>query len=373
MSRLRLLLWFRSLRGSKLTWLLTATALVLVGRCGPVQAAELTVEQIEAAWKRREDRTKAFTIEWVEKHHIPRAARSEMYKRRGMEERHNPNKEVIPPADRFFEVKSSLCVDDLAIRFETGRADWIQRQGQMVVVGYVGVWDKEGKARTLREIGGPSGQTIGGIHQSGRGFEPRERKIIPIFATFRATHQRFRPFPLRDYTLTGRSLVVNGVRSPELEAQQGRVRTRLWVVPTQECVISRYTEAIEGKLRAQIEVTYRHDPKTSLYVPTSWSVVSSSVPDVQETIRAKVTSFETASQLPESTFTLDFPPNTQVIDGGGAGKPSVYTAGSAGDPSRLTLPRWAVVLGVGLSIVFVFAGVRFLRWRRQVKGGRSVC
>ncbi|HUE72322.1 MAG TPA: hypothetical protein VMP01_15665 [Pirellulaceae bacterium] len=143
---------------------------------------------------------------------------------------------------------------------------------------------------------------------------------------FRALTLCFRPLDpgfnggaeLSDYELVSTDETVDGrpcmlLRDRKAASASGIVHL-LHVDPARDFVVLRYTSEVQGRLAAQIDITYTEDP-TVRWVPDGWNAVLLRQDGVVMTrCSSTVSDYALNERLSEKLFVIDFPPGTFVDD-----------------------------------------------------------
>ena len=130
---------------------------------------------------------------------------------------------------------------------------------------------------------------------------------------------------------------------------------------------------IRGKVIAVIDLEYRLD---AIYgsVPASWNfTLTSTAGALQEAARASVTNYEINKPISESTFTIQFPPGTQVVDKRDGETYEVPRDGSGKSLKPDELPvsgsSWSLVVVASVILACMFLGWLCTRRIRQIRAG----
>jgi hypothetical protein len=285
---------------------LTLSAALLTLSAGPTlanEAEEVSITVIEKAWKERQDRVKSGVFTWTETRFQTKGSLSALMGQRG-----NPKGKVIPPTDFSFEVPSQLSVDGEKLRYEYEDRQWSEDKDDFVPSAYVSAFNGDAGKFLY-----PNGLTTGRPPQAG--IRPERHlpfadsaELRPLLTAFRGLIPGMRYIDIQEMAIPGRRAVIDGVSCIELELQPNR----LWVDPTRDFVVSRFTLG-EGKPTYQITVRYDRDT-SGVWVPDSWEIINYPPGGSLMTTQAKMKEYKINPSLNPKEFDLEFPPGTMVID-----------------------------------------------------------
>ncbi len=123
--------------------------------------------------------------------------------------------------------------------------------------------------------------------------------------------------PLSDFEVVSREETVDGraclLLRQRADASQHKIVNLLYVDPAREFVVLKWAEEVNGKLSAEIDISYAQDALIG-WVPSGWSLVFMPGGVIDERCTSTVTGYALNEQLADKLFVIDFPPGTYVDD-----------------------------------------------------------
>ncbi|MEX2137756.1 MAG: hypothetical protein WD894_00730, partial [Pirellulales bacterium] len=298
---------------------LVLVALLLCGIAATCSAqnGEVTLEQIHAAWGKRQERVKRARFKWIEVRTFPRGC----YGQKG------PN--LYPPEDTSQEFESEVLISGSMIRYEWKGIEWRNEKKQFVEKTYRSASD---------------GTTIRTLYSNH--IDKRSKQLYPVgFIKTQLQHEdtgnphvEIPIFSVRALTPgVGCAGVLNRVISPTglpalslktldglphavIEQDFGEHTREVWVDPSKDFVISRYVVHLHGNRFYQISATYQRDDQIG-WLPETWRIdrwipTSAALEAPRSGVRglARLADFEINPKLSADIFRPPFPVGTIVID-----------------------------------------------------------
>ncbi|MEX2027639.1 MAG: hypothetical protein WEH44_10060 [Pirellulaceae bacterium] len=112
-----------------------------------------------------------------------------------------------------------------------------------------------------------------------------------------------------DETVDGRPCMLLRRQS---DASQHKIVNLLYVDPAREFVVLKWSTEVDGKLWAQIDITYAQDPAIG-WIPSGWNLFMPRR-DVNERYVSTVTDYALNEPHSDKLFVIDFSPGTYVDD-----------------------------------------------------------
>lgn len=276
---------------------------------GNANAAEVaSVDEITAAWRKREDQFKSYRVEWIETRtdvkgsiRIPR----------------QPEK-LFPPQDTTFKNRLTLVVDNERSRFEFDGSQWTDRSDELDSRKYVSLFD------------GNVGQTyhaqVGDVEYPSGSIRAEKANMEATAGTFRPLGWFYRPLTPRMGGFHSESLHptpntgrIDDVECRIVEVRDGNVTGRpplwsLWVAPDRDFVILRAEKhSFNGRARTQFDIRYRTSQNHGFLV-AEWSYNRQRENKLVQQFDIEVVSQNVNPPVPDDAFDLEFPVGTWVTD-----------------------------------------------------------
>jgi hypothetical protein len=279
------------------------------------------IQQINEAWRSREQRTKSLVFDWQEAELITKGSRCFTT----VEGNPIVYKPVFyPPHDVTYEYKRRLKVDRQKMRYESRGPMEVQELGVYLPRWYLSLSDGN-VAKTFFDKDESGDERS---HASGFIRDP-PKQIDAEFLQLRAILVSYRPFTMNlgeDYDLSKYLMRGTGVTIHERDCvvltgtSKGMWQNRLWIDSEREFVPVRWQSIVQGVLRIQLDVEYEHDASYG-WVPCAWKWSCYGHPDAGQPVgklteqgSAHVTRHELNVHIPGSEFVFDFPVGTYVGD-----------------------------------------------------------
>jgi hypothetical protein len=297
-------------------WLavLFAAGVALLVRPGAVQAqpADPVLEEVKAAWKKRQETARAVRVSWVQKDTRPRGTINVSIPK------DVKDGEILPPTDTTHEAKCKLLIDGDKSRIFTDEMIWnvpLKSFQRMEIDSAF----QDGRSVSLNRFGGqpfPGGS----IKKERWNSNSRDVSQWPVLAAFRGTDpDAMNRMDLGAYT-TARRTPLGGVPMVEVmrEKNETRGEVKIWVDPAQDFAARRFEQySRDGNLQQRITIGTRKDV-SGLWVPNTWSAALYDGPKLIRTVEAKVGELAVNPDTTPDDFRIDFPVGTKVTDSTGA-------------------------------------------------------
>jgi hypothetical protein len=287
-----------------IAWLLSETGVVTAQVPGVMKLEDIVQEA-----QRRQDKVRSLHFRWTQHQTDAKGSRT-------LPPPLSPPGEVIPPRDVTYDVHPEVWIDGSKMRFAYENHQWFKEEQAMLPCPYVGTFD--GKLLKTLDANGGSGKPypVGSIQAEQRHFDVGSVHLMPLLMTFRAADPNMRPFDISQMTTTGKQAPIDGrlCRELQLELPATAVVYHLWVDPSRDFVICRYTQTNNRKLVYQVNVRFTDDPQAG-WAPSAWDVVSQ-FPDgaLEMSSREEVDEHEINPSISADQFDIVFPPGTALSD-----------------------------------------------------------
>jgi hypothetical protein len=276
---------------------------------------QVDLKKISRAWKDRQDRLRTGRFSWTVEETIPKGFLSTFLAgrpgaRQRLEAMGIAPGEVVPPEDVTFQVRSSVTLDGLKIRYEREGRQWSGKKRTYVPQPYVAVFDgKVGKS--LYANGSPSTPwPQASTHPS---YPSTPTDVIPLFMTFRPGVPGLRDFDIGRFHLTGQQRDMGGGTVLELEQRSRNSVGRVCVDPSRDFVIRSVDDVVADVLVRKIVIEYRFE--SGMHIPAQWSFDAyNSDGSLQSSLRAKLLHAEINPPIQPAEFTVEFKPGSRVTE-----------------------------------------------------------
>jgi hypothetical protein len=245
-----------------------------------------------------------------------------------------PDGAIVPPQDTTFDVPCSLTLSGSRIRYLREGRSWSGNENAYVVRPRLEVFDGE-TGKTLAPSG--TGYTYW-PHGSIVARNPTRStlQLTPVLLAIRACDSALRPFSIQAFTATGRYILVENRRCPELHLQSGMTSHKLWVDPSRDYVPIRFISATKDVYSQRWETQYRRDPDAG-WIPEAWTIHElKSDGSIERSFRARMKAFRVNADTESGEFGIVFPSGTRVADVRDPSSPSHYIV-KDGDQKRAIL------------------------------------
>lgn len=294
--------------------------LVLAGPLGtPGPATAITIDEIKAAWKRRQDELPTLRLEWKE---------SRFYQKGSFDGPFSGSGRSEPPEDVTVEFQRALLFDRGRIRItDAGKylASTLEGERGFLDTNRTIAWNRT-EARVLFERD-----------------ETYDRGIVALGAQEAYRDAQFRPPLIACWPLRSRSGIgIDAYRIAEhiildaqdivvLEkAQRAGADGELWLQAEPPYLLIRTVSFAGTEPAKQTEIEYAHDPNRGWY-PSGWKYVAFGEVGYSMAADATVTAVDFTPTIEESDFEIDFPVGTWVSDRTQAGAATQYIQRSDGN------------------------------------------
>jgi len=287
--------------------LLTAA---LVAPSAVTAQSEASIDTIRKAWKARQDRVRSFEFTWVEKR-----TEAKGWKKQPGGKALNPNGLTQPEEDLVYEEATRFLVDGdkWLYRFTTKMLQPAESKGVDAPLERVRLFD----GRTHKEFEQRRGSPP---YPQGTLANPKERpehsllNVAPLVWTFRLLDETVRDFDLREMRVAKGRGVVDGRDCVILEPREATSGTMtVWVDPARDWSVVRHTLAVPKNVSLQFDVSYAHDDKEKLWIPSTWKyAVTSPDGSLQVSASGRVEKYAINPRIDPAEFQWDFPLGTWV-------------------------------------------------------------
>ncbi|HUE72323.1 MAG TPA: hypothetical protein VMP01_15670 [Pirellulaceae bacterium] len=294
-------------------------SLLLVALFQVESTAEGVPDALRQAWQRRQDAVTSARFEWQSDCDMrplrgPQTApKTASGKGARPEEQPTPLPEAAPipiRVPKVFMLKGAKC------RYLTRQINLKEKVSNHTEGGYLSTFDGH---RSMRLKDGKAGsQNTGTILAPPVYDDVKNVHFRAITLCFRPLDPSFQgDFELSDFDLVSTEETVDGqpcmlLRQRADRAKNGIVNL-LHVDPAREFVVLRWAEEVDGRLSAQIDITYSQDA-TIGWVPSGWNLAFMPRGVIVERCTAKVTDYALNEPLSDKLFVIDFPAGTFVDD-----------------------------------------------------------
>jgi hypothetical protein len=233
------------------------------------RGADVTLEQIHAAWRQRQDRVKSARFEWVEERLTPRARHGDDGAR------------AYPPVDSVHTWKCTLLLDGQMVRYDWSGMQWNDAQKRFNQQSYCSASDtKVSKSFFQNHYGHLRDEPypIGFIHVGGDNADVVGNSPLVIFlGAFRARDALLGfSAPLLNHKSLGTPTVsmknIEGSRVAVIDERfEGGLRRLISIDPSSDFIIRNYEIWIREKLSTQLTIAHKRDEMVG-WLPSSWTM-----------------------------------------------------------------------------------------------------
>lgn len=291
-----------------------AIAPALLMACAPLSAGDpVTIEQISAAWREREEIFKSADVEYVKTGRLVRPPRRTQ----------EPIPELDAPGGAEQNVRLRLVLDGELYRHEREGKQWDMNSGSFQEFEYVVLYDgadfhKYAAFPTSNEETHNVGTTIIGDDARQRSANLREQHNVPLVQALRPMNPRFgciftsyrNPWRLGDpnATLHEKPCIIL-----ENEFRDGKPAIQWWLGREPGFPLRRIKIMQGAQPVMQIDVEYREDPSWGM-LPVRWSATRylANSGKLRESYDVDVTRIAINQPVDRSFFRADYPVGTYV-------------------------------------------------------------
>jgi thiol-disulfide isomerase/thioredoxin len=286
------------------------------GNAPSIQGTPLSLDEIHAAWRKRQESIHSIRIKWTEAQTIPRG--------RGGVKDNLP----VPPQDTTNEIKRELVLDGEKTRESWDGTEWDDMRDEFVPNSFWTASDGHTSRLFFEVFKGspisshpfPSG-SIGNGHgllsvDGNYHIELPLFSVRPLDPLMGCTRNPWGKEPTGPVELSTRML---GEWECTVIGQSfGAIRREIWVDRKADCSIRRYLITHGGNIFYQIDATFARDDKAG-WLPASWHIDSwlGNVHALRHALSASanVTKLEVNPTIDVAEFRPKFPVGTMVNDG----------------------------------------------------------
>lgn len=311
-------------------------AVVSAPRAAAQQADAALLEQVRAAWGKRQDTVRSLRVTWATKTTIPRGSRSGLPRRPG-----STAPDVMPARDAVHDGAGELLLDGEKARISM-RGTTLNDNGEFIPREVVSVFD--GKQHTRLRGQGPGGVPAASIKAASQNDDGGDMVIAPMLRAVRGLVPAVARIDLERFTQTRRVVVGN---RPLVELTRPRDETRgeekLWVDPAQDFLpVRNETYDREGGLTFKMTAQNSVVPGASAcWLPEKWTCALW-VPAGKLIAQDEVTAQTRATNVGTTPgdFQLSLPARTWLLEEGDNNKLTESVIREDGT-KRLVLPSEA--------------------------------
>ncbi len=293
--------------------ILLSLYIVTLARADDSAKGIMSVAEIRAIWKQRQEHTQNYCFEWTQD--VTRG-RGSMNKMAG-QDANLPN---VPPEDVTFKNKCRMVADQTHGRYSETGDSWSLDSNTVVPIDDIQVAGPSGR-RTfnpatnnpeIRFSDIPLGTIVPPSPTSGL---LSMANCFPISLCYRILDPAFQAFSTTDMQI-GEPTTING-RDAVLVTfpQRGGARIHLWLSPEQNYVPIRHKFVNSaGKTTGSYEISYVNNAKDG-WVPSEWVATTlTGEGKLNFRIRVNVTQYFINGDVAKEDFKLEFPAGTWVND-----------------------------------------------------------
>lgn len=302
-----------------------------MGSCYAVDPpGEVNLEDVKAAWKKRQDRARTGrfisteeqtdikgSLTWLVEHDKDKVAKSR--KKRGLPPL--PNNLVLPPATTKMTVHKEVWFDGNKVRtVSRGNNSFSVDSMAYRLNELIGVFDGDTIMTTLTSDGALDTKDVpvGHIEVARAPAELRFPSVRPILMAYRSFSPSLARFDPERLVLTKRTAMIDGRRCLEIEhldsAANKRSKSRIWIDPSRDHLITRTLSITDGFVKQRMDIRYKEHAEQG-WVPSGWEVRTFSKEDGLDQVHVgTVTEAEINAPIEARVFQLTFPKGSMVID-----------------------------------------------------------
>jgi hypothetical protein len=272
-------------------------------------APEPTKDALMKHWRDRQERTKSARFEWSEQQTDVKGSLSSEQRVR------DPKfSAVVPTRDTTFTGSRSVAFDGARLRYECKSKIWAWSTNAYQPHAYLASFD----GLTCAVLRSPTGKQEwheGQIRPEKQHIDRANLHLQPVLMTFRALMPGMHAYDLELFKPSGVEAIIGKSKCVELvQPISTNLENRLCVDPSREHVVLRIMTLRQRKVVHQADISYKLH-KDSHWVPEKWRIVINDASGFLLTSHESVvTSFELNVPFANSTFEMDFPLGTKVID-----------------------------------------------------------
>ena len=267
--------------------------------------ANITTDQVLAAWTARHEAVKSARFRLAEEYIKPAGGA------RGGKE----GGARIPEHDTKCLAEHEVAFEGRRYRHAISGTRWSNESGGCVPCNDVLTFDGE-VSRVFRPTDYGADRPQGSIRLGTKTVDSHTLLLVPVFCCMRSNEPYLVAFNPDELSVTGRSLQIAGHRCVELVSERhgGRNTLHVWVDPAMKFVPVRITKERDDHLLFEITIANeRHELLGGL--PKSWTSSLYLRKNVLTEVRnVRVVQAEINPKLPDSNFTIEFPPGTFLYD-----------------------------------------------------------
>jgi hypothetical protein len=309
--------------GALLGALLAATTVATIHANGGDALAQqshgVTMNQIVAAWRARQDRVKSARFEMQQQYTTGKGTEPGKWMMVPQYQGSNadPNR-VLPPEDVTHDLRRVVIFAGDKMRHERTGAQWWAATEDFVPMQYVGIFDG---SDSIAYYGTPSNtndvRSLGFLHPD-KAYHPDRGSVhvLPILMHYRALTPRLSSFDAAKWIVQEQSQIVEGRECIVLKRVNGVRTYRYWVDAQRNFALMRYSKEFHTFTILQLDIAYATDPESGS-VPQRWQFVKRDTDGrLIASGHSTVTNYALNCDVPEGTFEFEFPAGTEVTESG---------------------------------------------------------
>lgn len=296
----------------RLLYLISLVSLaVAVAPESRAQPNNVTLEQIVATWKARQEKVKSASFEFNRKETIFKGSFNWILASRNV-----PDPQPNPPKTYEVEGTGAFRFSETNSYYSYDMPRWSPKTKALYQTRYETVFD--GKiSKSLRTPASGDQPYPNGIVKKAARSEPSSLFLLsPITKTLRGHHEQYSN-DLPAFEVTGRTVAINGRQCLELvsESRSNNRREVLHLDKARGYVMVRHATFVQERPTWKIDVTYSPDPLVGS-IPQAWEYMIHDRKDQppSESGRITVTKYHLNPDIPDGDFDLVYPPKTLVSD-----------------------------------------------------------
>jgi hypothetical protein len=273
-----------------------------------------TMDQIHAAWKSRQGRTKSARFEWKEVDFIPQGMMARPLR---SQDEGTGEPAVVPPDDTTMESTHSIDLSGEMLRYCHKGFEWGVEEGRPVEGSYVATFDGH-VARSLfgvARVWGGQQAPVGFIEKEAQHTDYNNYHLMPVLLLYRGCDPKTGGRNLGDYAVSGKTGIIEGRRCVLVEkSHPSSFVETFWLDADRDFIVLRVVDSMPGGQQTT-DISYRKDGAYG-FVPTTWRHVEIGCPSgvVFGHTSGTETKCEVNGAIVPGEFDCEFPVGTVVKD-----------------------------------------------------------
>lgn len=275
------------------------------------QPNNVTLDQIVATWKARQDKVKSASFEFNRKEMIYKGSFNWILASRNV-----PDPQPNPAKTYRVEGTGAFRFSGTKSYYSYDMPRWSPKTKALYQTRYETVFDGKISKSLQTPASGEQPYPNGIVKKAARSEPSTLFSLSPITKTLRGHHEKFFT-DLPSFEVTGRTVAINGRQCLELvsESRSNNRREVLHLDKDRGYVMVRHTTFVQERPTWQIDVTYSPDPLVG-WIPQEWEYMIHDRMDQppSDSGRFTITKYQLNPELTDGDFDFVYPPKTLVSD-----------------------------------------------------------